>query len=110
MIIKLGGWAKHPLIAKICKRLERIEGIEKKTTPQRCFIKRGDETLATLGAEKGEAVVEFRPKEQDYVTAHGSSFVRPHPLKEMALKGWLQARPSNDSEADQVADWISAGL
>ena len=108
MIVKLGSWSKNPIVARICAGLEKISNVEKKTTPQRCIIRSGAQTLATLGVDEHVAVVEFRPGGDDYVAAHGSSFIRPHPLQQMARDGWLQARPGNEEEADLVISWISA--
>lgn len=106
MIVKLGSHSKDPIIASLCERLSRIEGVSKRDTPQRCFLKIGNETLASLGLEARKPVVEFRTCESDYATAHGSSFVVPHPQGPMAEKGWLQARPVDEGEADRLYAWI----
>lgn len=110
MIVKLGNWSKNPVISRICCRLMELPGSAKKTTPQRCHIKLGDTLLSSLGLEGGKPVVEFCPRKEDYAEAHGSSFIRPHPMKNMALDGWLQAHPENDEEADRVSGWIVAAV
>ena len=106
----MGNWSKHPLVRRLCDELAAIEGASKKTTPQRCFIKLGDATLATLGVEKGKAIVEFKTSEDDYAAAHGSPYVRPHPLKAMAMEGWLQAEISEETQCRQVLSWILSAL
>jgi len=107
LIVKLGSHSKDPIIASLCERLSRIEGVGKRDTPQRCFLKFGNETLASLGIEAGHPVVEFRTSGSDYAAAHGSSFVVPHPQGPMAEKGWLQARPADEGEADKLYAWIA---
>jgi hypothetical protein len=108
LIVKLGGWSKNPMVSGLCERLTALDGVSKKTTPQRCFIKLKGDTLATLGVEGGRPVVEFRTREKDYSEAHSSSFVIPHPQGAMARNGWLQSRPASQAEADSIFRWIAA--
>jgi hypothetical protein len=108
LIVKLGSHSRNPVIAALCDRISGIAGVSKRDTPQRCFLKLGDETLATLGLEQGRPVVEFRTRDADYAAAHGSSFVVPHPQGMMAKQGWLQARPSAGEDSDKLFSWIAA--
>jgi hypothetical protein len=107
VIVKLGSHNKNPMIAALCERISRLEGVSRRDTPQRCFLKLGDETLATLGIEEGTPVIEFRTRKVDYAAAHGSSFVVTHPQTVMARQGWLQARPTSGMETDKLVSWIA---
>lgn len=69
---------------------------------------RASQTLAAIGLEGGKPVVEFCPTEHDYAEAHGSAFVKPHPLQQMARDGWLQGRPRSGDELDSIIGWIEA--
>jgi len=106
--VKLGGWADDPVVTMLCDRLTQIEGAVEQKTPQRCHVKLKGATIASLGVDRGRPVVEFRPRRDDYAAAHGSRFARPHPLTAMARDGWLQARPAEGAEAEQVLAWILA--
>lgn len=110
MAIKLGGWANDPVVAMLCDRLAQVEGAVEQKTPQRCHVKLRGATVASLGVDRGRPVVEFRPRLDDYAAAHGSRFVRPHPLTAMARDGWLQAHPADRAEAERVLDWIMAAV
>jgi hypothetical protein len=106
VIVKVGNWSRHPLANRLCEALLKLPGASKKSTPQRCVIRVDNTTVATVGVDKNDAVVEFLPCEECYAAAHGSGFVKPHPLQSMAREGWLQARPANEQECDQLADWL----
>lgn len=110
MIVKLGNWARNPVVEKLCAGLLRIEGACKKTTPQRCLIQMGGETLASIGLENNVPVIEFVLNKEIYAEAHGAKFVRPHPLAQMARDGWLQAKPATAEEAGQIVDWIRTSI
>jgi len=111
LIVKLGNWSKNRLAADLCERLTSLEGVSKRNTPQRCYLKLRGATLASLGLvglENNAPVVEFITREEDYAAAHSSAFVRPHPQPTMAKHGWLQARPAGQADIDKLYGWISA--
>ena len=110
MIVRLDKWSKDPSITRFCDRLLSLPGAEKKSTPQRCQITVNGQSLASAGLEKGKLVIEFRPGKSKYAEAHGSPFVRPHPLQQMARDGWLQGRPDNDADLENILTWIEAAV
>lgn len=110
MIVKLGNWARNPVVEQLCAGLLGIAGARKKTTPQRCLIQMSGETLASIGLENNSPVIEFVLSKEIYAEAHGAKFVRPHPLARMARDGWLQAKPETAEEADQVVAWVRTSI
>ena len=110
MIVRLDKWSKNASIERFCEKLLRLEGTERKATPQRCQITLRGQTLATIGLEAGRPVVEFRPGENEYAEAHGSTFIRPHPMRQMARDGWLQGKPESEADLESIIIWIEAAV
>jgi hypothetical protein len=110
VIVKLGSWSNNPLVERLCKGLLEIPGTTRQSTPQRCIIRRDNSTFATLGVEKSRPVIEFVPGKSCFAEAHGSRFVKPHPLQQMAREGWLQAKPQDDEEAEMILRWIRSSV
>ena len=110
VIVKLGNWSKNKDIERICDELLAIEGTSRKSTPQRCVIKLKKNTLTSIGMDSGKIVMEFLPSKAKYAEAHGTSFVKPHPLAQMAREGWLMARTEDSEEIDQVMGWIISSV
>lgn len=108
MIVKVGSWNKNPIVSEFCLRLESLEGVSKKSTPQRCVIKANKATIATVGLENQKLVIEFLSRKCDFPEAHGADFCDVHPLPQLAKEGWLQARPSSSNEEDNIVAWIAA--
>lgn len=106
MIVKLGKWAHNADVEAFCENLLKIEGTKKKSTPQRCIIKRDEKTITSVGWEQSTLIIEFIAGAQKYADAHGAKFVRPHPLQQMAREGWLQAKPGNPEEINLVLEWV----
>lgn len=110
MIVKIGNWANNTAVGALCDGLLAVPGASKKATPQRCMIRSGGETCASIGIESGVPVVEFLPTKEDYALAHGARFVKPHPLPQMARDGWLQARTGDAADLERIRLWIVASI
>ena len=110
VIVRLDKWSKNSSITRFCDRLLAFEGTERRSTPQRCLITHSGQTLAAIGLESGKAVIEFRPDKDDYADAHGSAFVRPHPLQQMARDGWLQGHPETDADLESIITWVESAI
>lgn len=110
VIVKLGNWSNNPSVKRVCDRLLAIEGTSSKATPQRFVIKRNRDTMASVGLEAGVIIMEFRPAKGKYAEAHSSSFVKTHPLAQMAKEGWLMANTKSDEETDKVISWILSSI
>jgi hypothetical protein len=106
MIVRLSNKKSNKEISEFCERLLQIPGTTKKDTPQRCFIRRKSENLASIGMVDKGISIEFRPGKDKYADAHGSSYVKPHANGVLAKEGWLVAKPDNDEQMSQVVEWI----